>query len=67
MYPERLLRRVLVAIAVVGLTAGILAHLLARSELANLCWTMATGGLVSRWSETSWPADLGSTPSRCYQ
>ena len=47
MYPERLLRRVLVTIAVVGLTAGILAHLLARSELANLCWTMATGPVVA--------------------
>jgi heavy metal translocating P-type ATPase len=39
---ERLLRWSLVAVAVLGLAAGLLAHLLDQSRLAHLAWTLAT-------------------------
>jgi heavy metal translocating P-type ATPase len=39
---ERVLRWALVAIAVAGLLAGIAAHAVHKSDLADLCWTMAT-------------------------
>jgi heavy metal translocating P-type ATPase len=38
----RILRWILVAIAAVGLAAGIAFRLLGRSDLAELCWTTAT-------------------------
>jgi heavy metal translocating P-type ATPase len=47
MYLERVLRWALVAIAIAGLTAGILAHLAARPSLADLCWTLATVPVVA--------------------
>jgi heavy metal translocating P-type ATPase len=39
---ERVLRWSLVIVAIVGLTAGIAAHLAARPALANICWILAT-------------------------
>src|SRR5450755_3142821 len=44
---ERVLRWSLVSIAIAGLSAGILAALTGRSELANLCWTLATAPVVA--------------------
>ena len=44
---ERVLRSALVAIAVAGLTAGILAALAGRTDLADLCWTLATVPVVA--------------------
>lgn len=44
---ERVLRWALVAIAVAGLSAGILAWLTGRSDLADLCWTLATAPVVA--------------------
>src|SRR6266849_483621 len=44
---ERVLRWALVSIAIAGLSAGILAFLAGRSDLANLCWTLATAPVVS--------------------
>ena len=44
---ERVLRWVLVAIAVTGLTAGIVAYLSERSDLADLCWMFATVPVVA--------------------
>lgn len=38
---ERALRWLLVIVAVVGLAAGIAAHLAGRPGLANICWTLA--------------------------
>src|SRR6266581_1757624 len=43
---ERFLRLALVAIAITGLSAGILAFLAGRTDLANLCWTLATAPVV---------------------
>jgi heavy metal translocating P-type ATPase len=43
---ERVLRWALVAIAVTGLAAGIAAHALQRSDLADLFWTLATAPVV---------------------
>jgi heavy metal translocating P-type ATPase len=47
---ERTLRRLLIIVAVVGLTSGIGAHLLGRAGLSSLFWTLATipviGGLA---------------------
>jgi heavy metal translocating P-type ATPase len=44
---ERVLRWALVSIAVVGLSAGIVAHLAGRSDLADLFWTLATAPVVA--------------------
>ena len=44
---ERVLRWALVAIAIAGLTAGILAWLAGRPELADLCWTLATVPVIA--------------------
>jgi heavy metal translocating P-type ATPase len=44
---ERVLRWALVAIAVTGLTAGIVAYVSERSDLADLCWTFATVPVVA--------------------
>jgi len=44
---ERVLRWALVAIAVTGLTAGIVAYVSERSDLADLCWTFATAPVVA--------------------
>ncbi len=44
---ERVLRWALVSIAIAGLSAGILAFLAGRSDLANLCWTLATAPVVA--------------------
>jgi heavy metal translocating P-type ATPase len=44
---ERVLRWALVAIAVTGLTAGIVAYLSERSDLADLCWIFATVPVVA--------------------
>jgi cation transport ATPase len=46
MVSERTFRWLLVAIAVVGLAAGIFFQLLGRPNLAELCWTIATAPLV---------------------
>ena len=47
MSSERFLRSALVAIAVAGLSAGILAFLAGRTDLADLCWTVATVPVVA--------------------
>jgi heavy metal translocating P-type ATPase len=44
---ERVLRWSLVSIAIAGLSAGILAALTGRSDLANLCWTLAIAPVVA--------------------
>ena len=44
---ERVLRWALVAIAIAGLAAGILAHVAGRPGLADLCWTLATAPVVA--------------------
>jgi heavy metal translocating P-type ATPase len=44
---ERVLRWSVVSIAIAGLSAGILAALTGRSDLANLCWTLATAPVVA--------------------
>jgi heavy metal translocating P-type ATPase len=44
---ERALRWALVAIAVTGLTAGIVAYVSERSDLADLCWMFATVPVVA--------------------
>jgi heavy metal translocating P-type ATPase len=44
---ERVLRWALVSIAVAGLAAGIVAYSAARSDLADLCWTLATAPVVA--------------------
>jgi heavy metal translocating P-type ATPase len=44
---ERVLRWALVSIAVAGLSGGIIAALAGRSDLANLCWTLATAPVVA--------------------
>ncbi len=44
---ERVLRWALVAIAVTGLTAGIVAYVSERSDLADLCWMFATVPVVA--------------------
>jgi heavy metal translocating P-type ATPase len=44
---ERVLRWSLVSIAIAGLSAGILAVLTGRSDLANLCWILATAPVVA--------------------
>ena len=44
---ERVLRWALVTIAVAGLTAGIAARTAGRSDLADLCWTLATAPVVA--------------------
>src|ERR1700674_5788518 len=44
---ERILRRTLVAVAIVGLTAGILARAVSRGELADLSWMLATVPVVA--------------------
>jgi heavy metal translocating P-type ATPase len=44
---ERVLRWALVAIALAGLSAGTLAWLAGRSDLADLCWTLATAPVVA--------------------
>src|SRR5450432_4112155 len=44
---ERVLRWSLVSIAIAWLSAGILAALTGRSDLANLCWTLATAPVVA--------------------
>jgi len=44
---ERVLRRGLVTIAVAGLAAGIAARTAGRSDLAYLCWTLATAPVVA--------------------
>jgi cation transport ATPase len=43
---ERVLRWALVTIAIAGLAAGIAAHTADRSDLAVLCWTLATAPVV---------------------
>jgi heavy metal translocating P-type ATPase len=44
---ERVLRWALVAIAVTGLAAGIVAHASGWPDLADLCWTFATAPVVA--------------------
>jgi heavy metal translocating P-type ATPase len=44
---ERVLRWALVSVAVVGLSAGIVAHMAGRSDLADLVWTLATAPVVA--------------------
>ena len=44
---ERVLRRGLVTIAVAGLAAGIAARTAGRSDLADLCWTLASAPVVA--------------------
>jgi heavy metal translocating P-type ATPase len=44
---ERVLRWALVSVAVVGLSAGIVAHMAGRSDLADLLWTLATAPVVA--------------------
>src|ERR1700730_12930810 len=44
---ERVLRWALVSIAVAGLAAGIVAYAAGRSDLADLCWTLATAPVVA--------------------
>jgi cation transport ATPase len=44
---ERVTRWALVAIAIAGLAAGILAHMASRPGLADLCWTLATAPVVA--------------------
>src|SRR6266702_6640421 len=44
---ERVLRWTLVAIAVTGLAAGIAARAAGRSDLADLCWWLATAPVVA--------------------
>ena len=39
---ERVLRWALVAIAIIGLSAGIAFHLAGRQDYAHLCWTLST-------------------------
>jgi len=39
---ERVLRWALVAVAIAGLSAGIVAYLAGRSDIADLCWMLAT-------------------------
>src|SRR6266702_7534609 len=43
---ERVLRWTLVAIAVAGLTAGLAAHAVGRSGLADLAWTLGTAPVI---------------------
>jgi hypothetical protein len=47
MLSERVLRWALVTIAVAGLTVGIAARTAGRSDLADLCWTLATAPVVA--------------------
>jgi heavy metal translocating P-type ATPase len=44
---ERVLRWSLVSIAITGLAAGILAYLVGRPYIADLCWTLATAPVVA--------------------
>src|SRR6202049_920825 len=44
---ERVTRWALVAIAIAGLAAGILAHMASRPGLADLCWMLATAPVVA--------------------
>ena len=44
---ERMLRWTLVSVAVLGLTAGGIAYLEQRSDLANLCFTLATVPVIA--------------------
>src|SRR5665647_1711554 len=44
---ERVLRWSLVSIAIAGLAAGILAYMVGRPYLADLCWTLATVPVVA--------------------
>ena len=45
---ERVLRWALVSVAVVGLSAGIVAHMAGRSDLADLLWALATAPVVAK-------------------
>jgi heavy metal translocating P-type ATPase len=47
MVVKRILRWTLVAIAIAGMVAGILAHAAGRPNLADLCWTLATAPVVA--------------------
>jgi heavy metal translocating P-type ATPase len=47
MSSERVLRWGLVTIAVAGLAAGVAARTAGRSDLADLCWTLATAPVVA--------------------
>src|SRR6516225_1736817 len=40
--PQRLQRWLLVTVAILGLAAGILAHVAGQGDVARLCWTLAT-------------------------
>jgi heavy metal translocating P-type ATPase len=44
---ERVLRWALVAIAIAGLAAGLLAQMAGRADVASLCWTLATAPVVA--------------------
>ena len=44
---QRVLRWSLVTIAVVGLAAGIIAHAAGQSDLARVCWTLATVPVIA--------------------
>jgi heavy metal translocating P-type ATPase len=47
MLSERVLRWALVTIAIAGLAAGIATRTAGRSDLADLCWTLATAPVVA--------------------
>ncbi len=47
MLAERVLRRTLVAIAVAGLSAGIVAWAIGRSDLADLSWALGTAPVIA--------------------
>jgi heavy metal translocating P-type ATPase len=47
MFSERMLRRLLVTVAVVGLAAGLLARLAGRADLAGAAWTAATVPVIA--------------------
>jgi heavy metal translocating P-type ATPase len=47
MQPQQLLRGALLAIAILGLAAGLLAYYIGQPDLADLCWTIATVPVIA--------------------